>query len=288
MKNEFPLYCKSLLNILKFKMTTIKITCLTCGNSKEVECIDKTNRYCEKCHPVVIETSATTYVDILKSFKEKSVFHSRFTLVSDDEFTIIKNKIFSATALSEVFRILLGSYTDTLKIILLTHKQYHEICDIVWKLNIKYDNREIKNNSDFFVLLHDCLYEPEEDIELWNNCSYDCMISPCDMMNDHYDIDVHTRWFSRFVHPIIGNLFGECSICLEDITNESGSCVCGNCFHFYHVKCLNDYIRNNGHQCPTCRCEMKSQIILNSTLLYNKNKVFMYHVGGAVPIQKFT
>ena len=63
--------------------------------------------------------------------------------------------------------------------------------------------------------------------------------------------------------------FGECTICLEDVTDENQPIIT-QCSHVYHEDCLLGWIRNNrGHSCPICRTRFDSSQTFYKNLVGN-------------------
>jgi len=75
------------------------------------------------------------------------------------------------------------------------------------------------------------------------------------VINPEYPIDVITRKL-RYIYL---NQDDNCSICLEDITNNTPNISCG---HLFHRKCLLQHFQsqNNNYSCPLCRKKLDIQI----------------------------
>ena len=89
----------------------------------------------------------------------------------------------------------------------------------------------------------------------------DCpsMIALCQdnwiVVNPEYPIDVITRKL-RYIYL---NEIDKCSICLEDINDNTPNIACG---HLFHRKCLLQHFKSQGseYSCPLCRKKLDIQI----------------------------
>ena len=57
---------------------------------------------------------------------------------------------------------------------------------------------------------------------------------------------------------ISDNTIDDCVICISNIENNDVIKILPNCLHFYHDKCINEWLIDNNN-CPMCRAEIKNE-----------------------------
>jgi len=118
----------------------------------------------------------------------------------------------------------------------------------------------LNNLLDYDSYIEDLLYGVDNDVEqppLYNILKgfHGILQSNINTIMNETNCSLNLNQYNSSIHQIILHKTKECSICLEEIT-ENTVCSMLPCLHTFHNKCIKKWLTMNKSTCPECRMRL--------------------------------